>query len=53
MHKPPKAVAESFIRSHVASLQPQLATILEKLGIQHLNLLAKADNKDTMISKME
>jgi hypothetical protein len=51
--KPPKALAESFIRSHVASLQPQLATILEKLGIQHLNLLAKADNKDTMISKME
>lgn len=51
--KPPKALAEAFIRSHVASLQPQLATILEKLGIQHLNLLAKADNKDTMITKME
>jgi hypothetical protein len=53
MRKPPKALAESFIRSHVVSLQPQLATILEKLGIQHLNLLAKAYNKATVIHRME
>jgi hypothetical protein len=51
--KPPKTLAESFIRSHVVSLQPQLATILEKLGIQHVNLLAKAHSKATVIQRME
>ena len=53
MHKPPKTLAESFIRSHVVSLQPQLTSILEKRGIQHVSLLAKAYNKYSVISQME
>ena len=53
VRKLPKTLAETFIRSHVASLQPQLASILEKLGIQHVSLLAKAHNKDSVISQME
>ena len=53
MHKPSKTLAESFFRSHVASFQPQLTSILEKLGIQHVSLLAKAYNKKSVISRME
>jgi hypothetical protein len=35
----PKSLADSLIHQHVASLQPQLATILEKLGLAHVTLL--------------
>jgi hypothetical protein len=49
----PKTLAESFIRGHVASLQPQIATILEKLGCQHIQLLAKLDNKTKQVTRME
>ena len=42
--KPPKSLAESFIRSSTASLQPQIAIIVEKLGKEHILLLSKKDN---------
>ena len=51
--KAPKALAIAFVKSHAASLQPQVASILEQLGISHLNLLSKKYNKDTQIQKME
>lgn len=49
----PKAIADSFIKTHVASLQPQLASILEKLRLQHLDLLHSLYNKETQITRME
>jgi hypothetical protein len=42
--EPPKSLAESFIKSNVATLQPQLAIIVEKLGKEHILLLSKKDN---------
>jgi hypothetical protein len=49
----PKAIADAFIKTHVTSLQPQLASILEKLGLQYLDLLHSLYNKKSQISKME
>jgi hypothetical protein len=49
----PLFIADSFIKNHVASLQPQLASILGKLGHQHVNLLHKLHNKKAQISRME
>ena len=43
--QPPKALAESFIRLHIASLHPEIKTIVEKLGKEHLILLSKTDHK--------
>eukprot|EP00957_Ditylum_brightwellii_P013728 1035121-Ditylum_brightwellii.AAC.1 len=41
----PKALAISFIKSHIAMLQPDLAALLERLSTQHIELLIKAYNK--------
>ena len=49
----PLSVADSFIKNHVASLQPQLAAILGKLGHQHASLLHKLFNKKSQITRME
>ena len=49
----PKSLADSLIRRHVASLQPQLATILEKLGLSHIDLLHKLHSKKLQIDRME
>jgi hypothetical protein len=43
--QPPSKLAESYIRKHVASLHPQIATIVEKLGKEHILLLSKRDHK--------
>ena len=51
--KSPKAIAESFITGHVASLQPQIAIILKKLGEQHIKLLHNVYNKTKQITRME
>jgi hypothetical protein len=51
--KTPTVLAESFIRSSVASLQPTLATIIEKLGKEHLVLLGLHDGKKSTLKKME
>ena len=48
----PTAMAESFVRKHVQSLHPQIATILERLGLRHLKLLVKANNKAKHIRRM-
>jgi hypothetical protein len=50
---PPMSLAESFIRSSVASLQPGLATIIEKLGKEHIVLLSKKDVKQNVLKKLE
>jgi hypothetical protein len=50
---PPMSLAESFIRSSVASLQPGLATIIEKLGKEHIVLLSKKDVKQNILKKLE
>ncbi len=49
----PLAAADSFIRTHVASLQRPIATILEKLALQHLHLQVKHHNKSRHASRME
>ena len=49
----PKSLADSLIRRHVASLQPQFATILEKLGLTHLDLLHKLYGKKLQVTRME
>ncbi len=51
--KAPKALAESFMRGYVVTLQPQLAPILENLGLQHIKLLSCAYNKTQQIKRME
>ena len=51
--KAPKALALAFVKSHIASLQPKVATILEKLGTNHINLLSKKFQKTSQIEKME
>mmetsp|Transcript_39539 Transcript_39539/g.80665 ORF Transcript_39539/g.80665 Transcript_39539/m.80665 type:complete len:113 (-) Transcript_39539:536-874(-) len=51
--QPPKSLAEAFIRSHVASLHPQLASILEKLGIDQVHRLQSVYNKQTQSARME
>ena len=49
----PKSLADSLISRHVASLQPQFATILEKLGLNHLDLLHKLYGKKLQVTRME
>ena len=48
----PMAVAVRHIEAHVASLHPEIATILSKLAKTHLLLLTKADNKKRQIERM-
>lgn len=50
--KSPMAHADKHIEEHVASLLPNIATILEKLSKDHLRLRAKANNKSKQINKM-
>lgn len=42
--KPPKSLAESFIKASIASLHPQISTIVEKLGKEHILLLSKKEH---------
>ena len=48
----PIRAAERVIKFHLESLQPNLATILEKLSLDFVRLLAKAYNKEKQISRM-
>ena len=50
--QPPKALAESFIKANIASLHPQLATIVESLGKEHILLLSKKDNLHRVHQRM-
>ena len=52
-HRSPLAAADLFIRNHVASLQKPIATILEKLALQHLHLQIKHHNKNKHANCME
>ena len=49
----PLYVADTFIKNHIVSLQPQLASILGKLGHHHVSLLHKLHNKKAQITRME
>jgi hypothetical protein len=51
--KSPMAMAESSILSFVASLQQDIATIIEKLSKEHLILLTKLNNKKSILKKLE
>jgi hypothetical protein len=51
--KSPMAHATSHISDHVASLQPQIATILSRLAKQHLVLLSKLHHRMKQVEKME
>lgn len=44
--QPPKILAESFIRTSIASLHPIIATDIEKLGKEHITLLSKKNHLD-------
>jgi hypothetical protein len=50
--QPPKSLAESFIRSHIASLHPEIQTIIERFGKEHLVLLNKVDHKRSQVQHM-
>jgi hypothetical protein len=49
---PPLTLAEAFLRSSVASLQTNLATIIEKLGKEHIRLLSHLDTKKAILKKL-
>jgi hypothetical protein len=49
----PIAIAERHIKSHVMSLLPSIANILETTATKHILLLAKAHNKRRHASTME
>jgi hypothetical protein len=51
--KSPMAHATAHILDHVASLQPQIATILSRLAKQHLLLLSKLYHRMKQVEKME
>jgi hypothetical protein len=51
--KSPMAHATTHIMDHVASLQPQIATILSRLAKQHLLLLSKLYHRVKQVEKME
>ena len=51
--KSPMAHATSHISDHVASLQPQIATILSRLAKQHILLLSKLHHRIKQVEKME
>ena len=42
---PPKGLAESLINKSIASLHPEYATIVGRLGKEHLTLLSKLEHK--------
>jgi hypothetical protein len=49
---PPLALATGHVRSHTASLLPEIQDILNKLGIDYLKLRHRADQKVRRIQKM-
>jgi hypothetical protein len=51
--KSPMAHATTHISDHVASLQPQIATILSRLAKQHILLLSKLHHRNKQAEKME
>jgi hypothetical protein len=51
--KPPMVLAEAKVRSFVASLHSELASIIEKLAKEHLTLLSKLHIKKNMLKKLE
>eukprot|EP00957_Ditylum_brightwellii_P004040 306987-Ditylum_brightwellii.AAC.1 len=51
--QPPKALAISFFKSHIAMLQPNLTALLEKLGVQHIYMLFKASSKHKQIERLQ
>ena len=51
--KVPKARASAAIAAHTATLLPNLSTILQNLGDDHLNLLHRYYNKSNQLRRME
>ena len=51
--KSPMAHATTHISDHVASLQPQIATILSRLAKQHILLHSKLHHRIKQVEKME
>jgi hypothetical protein len=49
----PMASARQSLHSHCASLQPEIATILSKLGIERLQVLHKLSHKSSQAKKIE
>eukprot|EP00957_Ditylum_brightwellii_P072570 5514726-Ditylum_brightwellii.AAC.1 len=49
----PKALAISFIKSHIAMLQLDLATLLERFGTQRIKLLIKVYNKSKQLERLQ
>ena len=49
---PPASLAESIIKSSIASLHPEIANIVERLGKEHITLLSKLDNKKKQYQRM-
>jgi hypothetical protein len=49
---PPASLAESIIKSSIASLHPEIANIVERLGKEHITLLSKLDNKKKQHQRM-
>jgi hypothetical protein len=50
---PPKALAANQVKAYIVSLQQDIGSILEKRGLNHISLQAKALNKSFHITKME
>jgi hypothetical protein len=53
LSKSPMTYAITHISDHVASLQPQIATILSRLAKQHILLLSKLHHRTKQAEKME
>jgi hypothetical protein len=49
----PMAAARSTLKNHCESLQPEIATLLQTLGKEHLLTLQKILHKDTQIKKLQ
>jgi hypothetical protein len=49
----PNALAANQVKAYILSIQQDIGSILEKLGLNHISLHAKALNKSFRISKME
>jgi hypothetical protein len=50
---PPNALTDNQGKTYIVLLQQDIGSILEKLGLNHISLQAKALNKSFHISKME
>ena len=51
--KTPKSQAQAYISQHVESLHHNIATILKKVGFDHINLIHKLLGKTNQLLKME